>query len=185
LNELKNISIKIPLLQAIKDIPIYAKTIKELCNKKTGRKKQDPQTIQVVGKLASLMTTKVISEKYVDPGILIVTIFVNKFSIPNTLIDLGATINVMTMETMQNLHIGNLRPTPMVLELADRSKIKPEGVIEDIIVSLDSWEYPVDFMILQPKSNLGGHPLILGDHGWQQLMHSSVVDQKYDNHKWC
>jgi len=29
-------------------------------------------------------------------------------------------------------------------------------------VSLDSWEYPVDFMILTPKSNLGGHPFILG-----------------------
>jgi hypothetical protein len=35
-------------------------------------------------------------------------------------------------------------------------------VLEDIIVSLDSWEYPMDFMVLQPKSNLGGHPLILG-----------------------
>jgi hypothetical protein len=63
------------------------------------------------------MTTRVISEKYVDPGIPIVTIFINNFSIPNTLIDLGATINVMTMETMQHLKIDNLRPTPTVLEL--------------------------------------------------------------------
>ena len=38
----------------------------------------------------------------------------------------------------------------------------PEGILEDIIVSLDSWEYPVDFLVLQPKSNLGGHPIILG-----------------------
>jgi hypothetical protein len=68
----------------------------------------------------------------------------------------------MTLETMQNLKIANLRPTPMVLELADRSKIKPEGIVEDVTVSLDSWQYPTDFMILQPKSNLGGHPLILG-----------------------
>jgi len=35
-------------------------------------------------------------------------------------------------------------------------------VLEDILVSLDSWEYPVDFMILTPKNNLGGHPFILG-----------------------
>jgi hypothetical protein len=40
----------------------------------------------------------------------------------------------------------------------------PEGILEDITVSLDSWEYPVDFLVLQPKSNLGGHPLILGRH---------------------
>jgi len=40
--------------------------------------------------------------------------------------------------------------------------IKPHGLLEDISVSLDSWEYPIDFMILTPKRNLGRHPLILG-----------------------
>ena len=42
LNELKNICVKIPLLQAIKDIPIYSKVIKELCIKRPGKKKKDP-----------------------------------------------------------------------------------------------------------------------------------------------
>lgn len=55
-----------------------------------------------------------------------------------------------------------MQHTTIVLELADRSKVIPEGILEDIIVSLDSWEYPVDFLVLQPKSNLGGHPIILG-----------------------
>jgi len=40
--------------------------------------------------------------------------------------------------------------------------IKPYGALEDVCVSLDSWEYPVDFMVLTPKNNLGGHPLIIG-----------------------
>jgi hypothetical protein len=115
-----------------------------------------------MGKLEGLMSNIVFIEKYVDPGIPMVTITVNNFSIPKTLIDLGAAINVMTLETMEYLHLKNLRPTTTFLELADRSKITPEGILEDIIVSLDSWEYPVDFIVLQPKSNLGGHPLILG-----------------------
>ena len=37
-----------------------------------------------------------------------------------------------------------------------------EGILEDIIVSLDSWEYPIYFLVLEPKTNLGGHPLTLG-----------------------
>lgn len=37
-----------------------------------------------------------------------------------------------------------------------------EGILENIIVSLDSGEYLVDFLILQPKTNLRSHPLILG-----------------------
>jgi len=35
-------------------------------------------------------------------------------------------------------------------------------MLEYIVVSIDSWEYPVDCMVLQPNSNLGGYPLILG-----------------------
>jgi len=34
--------------------------------------------------------------------------------------------------------------------------------LDDVIISLDSWEYPVDFVVLQPKNPVGGHPLILG-----------------------
>ena len=122
--------------------------------------RKEPKIVQ--GQLASLMSTNISMEKYIDLGVPLVTISINKFSIPNTLIDLGATINVMTMETFCNLKIYNIRPTPTILDLADRAKVKPEGVVDDVIVSIDSWEYPVYFIILQPKSNLGGHPLILG-----------------------
>eukprot|EP00253_Pinus_taeda_P007361 PITA_07361 len=63
---------------------------------------------------------------------------------------------------MEQLKLPNLLFTPTLLQLADRSVIKLDGVLEDISVYLDSWEYPVDFMILTLKNNLGGHPLILG-----------------------
>eukprot|EP00253_Pinus_taeda_P026627 PITA_26627 len=165
LDELKNVYIKIPLLQAIKDIPIYTKAIKDMCLKKPARRRIDPQTIHVIGHLAGLMTNTISIEKYVDPGIPKVTTIINNIQIPNTLIDLGAAINVMTLETMRTLQLTNLQHTTIVLELADRSKVIPEGILEDIIVSLDSWEYPVDFLVLQPKSNLGGHPIIL-DRPW-------------------
>eukprot|EP00253_Pinus_taeda_P017525 PITA_17525 len=62
---------------------------------------------------------------------------------------------------MEQLKLPNLLFTPTLLQLTNTLIIKPDGVLEDISVSLDSWEYPVDFMILTPKSNLGVHPLIL------------------------
>jgi hypothetical protein len=52
LDELKNICVKIPLLQAIKNIPIYTKTIRELCLKKSGRKRKDPTIVQVCWKIS-------------------------------------------------------------------------------------------------------------------------------------
>eukprot|EP00253_Pinus_taeda_P020244 PITA_20244 len=108
------------------------------------------------------MTNTISMEKHVYPGIPRVTTIINNIHIPNTLIDLGAAINVMSLETMKTLQLTNLQHTTIVLELPDGSKVIPEGILEDIIVSLDSWEYPVDFLVLQPKSNLGGHPIILG-----------------------
>eukprot|EP00253_Pinus_taeda_P035744 PITA_35744 len=69
----------------------------------------------------------------------------------------------MTLETAQVLQLKHLiRETPTILELADRSTIKPEGVIEDLVISVESWNYPADFVVLQTKTKLGGHPLILG-----------------------
>jgi len=55
-----------------------------------------------------------------------------------------------------------IRETPTILELVDHSTIKPEGVIEDLIISVESWNYIADFVVLQTKTKLGGHPLILG-----------------------
>ena len=68
----------------------------------------------------------------------------------------------MSKQVMDTLRLPNLQYTPILLQLANTSVIKLDGVLEDVCVSLDSWEYPVDFMVLTPKNNLGGHPLILG-----------------------
>ena len=59
---------KIPLLQVLKDVPIYAKEVKYFCIKRIGRKKEDPKTIHVVGKVADLMLGKLSIPKYVNLG---------------------------------------------------------------------------------------------------------------------
>ena len=83
--------------------------------------------------------------------------------IPNTLIDLGVAINVMTKDTMLKLNLqGSLRMTTIALQLADHCIMNPKGIVEDVMVSIDSWEYPADFLVLQPKEKLTKYPLILG-----------------------
>jgi hypothetical protein len=163
LGELQNLYVKIPLLQALRDVPIYARTMRDICVKNPGRKTKDPLTVHVMGDLSALMSGKTPPVKYGDPGHPTVTIQVGKMIIPRVLVDLGAAINIMTLETLQLLQLQDeVRETPTILELADRSTIKPEGVIEDLNISVESWNYPVDFTVLQPKTKLGGHPLILG-----------------------
>ena len=68
LGELKNLHVKIPLLQALHDVPIYAKTIRDLCVRKPGRKPRDPPNVHVIGKLFELIMGKNLLAKYDDPG---------------------------------------------------------------------------------------------------------------------
>ena len=97
--------VEIPLLQDIKDVLIYNKFIKEECIKKLGRKRKDSPTINVIGQLANLMLGKIFVPIYLYLRIPIVDIYIKKYLILNTLIDLGEDINVMTKETMLRLDL--------------------------------------------------------------------------------
>ena len=119
--------VKIPLFQAIKDVPIYAKKIKESCLKKPIRKPKDAPIVHLVGQLENSMLEKSLSNKYKDPRNPTVVVFINKISIPNTLVVLGVAINIMTKEILKTLGLTNLGPIPTILELADCSTVKPEG----------------------------------------------------------
>eukprot|EP00253_Pinus_taeda_P024561 PITA_24561 len=108
------------------------------------------------------MLGQVICPKYLDPGSPVVDVHINGTIIPHILIDLGAAINVMTRDTMLKLNLpSSLRKTSTVLQLADCSTVTPEGIVEDVLVSVDSWEYLTDFFVLQPKEKLTRYPLIL------------------------
>ena len=78
------------------------------------------------------------------------------------MIDLGAAINIMTKDTMKKINIEGLRATPTILQLANSYIVTPNGMIEDIVVTLESLEYLAYFMILSPKVNLASYPVILG-----------------------
>jgi len=65
----------------------------------------------------------------------------------------------------QQLGLGELKPTTVILQLANRSIKKPRGVIEDVIIKLDKFFFPVDFIVLdtEPVPNLEKLiPVILG-----------------------
>lgn len=78
LGELQNLYVKIPLLQALRDVLIHARTVTEICIKKPGRKAKDPLIVHVMGDLTTLMLGKVTPVKYGDPGHPMVTVQVGK-----------------------------------------------------------------------------------------------------------
>lgn len=83
------------------------------------------------------MLAKLVVPKYSNPRSLVVTITIHGIQVQNALVDLGASINVMKKEVLSWSHIIGLRETPTILQLVDIFTIKPGGMIEDVIVTLN------------------------------------------------
>ena len=74
-------------------------------------------------------------------------------------------MNLMPHSVYKQLGLGELKPTTITLSLADRSVKIPKGIVEDVLVKIDKFYYPVDFVVLDtaPSSNEPNHvPIILG-----------------------
>ena len=65
----------------------------------------------------------------------------------------------------KKLGLGELKPTNITLSLADRSVKIPKGIVEDILVKVDNFYYPVDLVVLntEPMAESPHQvPIILG-----------------------
>ncbi|XP_057850678.1 replication protein A 70 kDa DNA-binding subunit A-like [Cryptomeria japonica] len=103
------------------------KTVQDLCTHKQ-KKKMDPKIVKVIGQLVDVMLRNLTVPKYVDPGTPMIKVRIGNVVIPNTLIDMGVIIKVMTIERKEKLSIKGLRPTPTVLQMADCSVVKPKEI---------------------------------------------------------
>ena len=81
------------------------------------------------------------------------------------MLDLGAKVNLLPYSVYKQLGLGELKPTNITLSLTDRSVKIPKGIVEDVLVKIDKFCYPVDFVVLdtEPIANEPNHvPIILG-----------------------
>ena len=152
--------VNIPLLEMIKQVPTYAKILKDLCILKIGLNvnKKAFLTEQV----SAIIEYKT-PVKYKDPGCPTISVNIGGFSVEKTLLDLGASVNLLPYSMYQQLGLGELKPTSITLSLADRSIKIPKGTIEDVLLQVDKFYYPVDFVVLDTESVAVGtiHVLII------------------------
>ncbi|GKE41796.1 hypothetical protein Tco_1469080 [Tanacetum coccineum] len=102
-----------------------------------------------------------IPRKEKDPGSFTLPCFINDFCFDNALVDLGASVSVMTLSTYLNLGLGELVHTRLTVELADRTMKYPKGIAENVLVGIDKFTFHVDFIILDMPEDIKV-PLILG-----------------------
>ena len=162
LEVLRQVKVNIPLLDMIKQVPTYAKFLKDLCTIKKGlnvNKKAflTEQVSAIIGNKTPV--------KYKDPGCPTISVNIGGISVEKALLDLGASVNLLPYSMYKQLGLGELKPTSITLSLADRSIKIPKGTIEDVLIQVDRFYYPVDFVVLdtEPVALRPNHvPIILG-----------------------
>nr|GFA01272.1 hypothetical protein [Tanacetum cinerariifolium] len=79
----------------------------------------------------------------------------------NALADLGASISIIPFSIFKRLGIGKLEPINMVLEMADNTKCIPKGIVKNLLIKIDKFILPIDFVILDIIKDFR-MPVILG-----------------------
>ncbi|XP_073133775.1 uncharacterized protein [Henckelia pumila] len=153
--------INIPLLDDIKQVPRYAKFLKELCAAKRQHNLKRCKKVELEEQVSLLIRRKT-PEKCKDPGMFSIPCKIEDVHLDTDMLDLGASINVLPYSVYTSLKLRPLNETATVIQMADRSTIYPRGVIEDVLVQFGNLIFSADFYMLDMKNNDLKSPIFLG-----------------------
>ena len=162
LEVLRQVKVNIPLLDMIKQVPTYAKFLKDLCIVKRGLNVYKKAFLTEQVRAIIQCKTPV---KYKDPSCPTISVNIGGTCVEKALLDLGASVNLLPYSMYRQLGLGELKPTSITLSLADRSIKIPKGTVEDVPIQVDKFYYPVDFVVLDTEPAAAGAnyvPIILG-----------------------
>ncbi|KAM1551520.1 hypothetical protein ACFXTH_043775 [Malus domestica] len=161
LETFRKVQVNIPLLDAIKQVPRYAKFLKELC---TTRKRISNKEVVKVSENVSAVLQRKLPPKCKDPGSFTISCVIGNTKFEHAMLDLGASINVMPYSIYASMNLGELKNDGVIIQLADRSNAYPKGVMEDVLVQVNDLVFPADFYVLEMEDL--GHstslPILLG-----------------------
>ena len=102
-----------PLLDAIQQVPSYAKFLKDMCIKK--RKSNIPKNVFLATNINELLSG-LIPVKYKDAGCPTIASTIGQAEISRALLDLGASINLLSFSVYQQIGLGDLSPTQVTFK---------------------------------------------------------------------
>ncbi|GKB65996.1 DNA-directed DNA polymerase [Tanacetum coccineum] len=118
-------------------MPKYAKFLKGLL---ANRARLEEACMITMNERCSAILLNKLPSKEKDPGSFTIPYDIGQLHINNALADLGASISLMSYTMYEN--------TRMSLELVDRSIQYPIGIIENVLIKVDKFVLPIDFVIL-------------------------------------
>ncbi|KAM1264829.1 hypothetical protein ACFX2J_034593 [Malus domestica] len=150
LETFRKVQVNIPFLDAIKQVPKYAKFLKELC---TTRKRISNKEVVRVGENVSAVLQRKLPPKCKDLGSFTIPCVIGNTRVEHAMLDLGASINVMPYSIYVFMNLGELKNDRVIIQLTDISNAYPKGVLEDVLVQVNHSIFPANFYVLEMEDS--------------------------------
>ena len=125
-------------------MPCYATFIKDLVTKKRSVTFKDDERMQH----CSATAIRSMVQKKEDPGAFTIPCTIRLLHFAKALCDLGASINLMPLSFYKKLGLDDPKPTAMRILMVDQTVKRRIGILHDVLVKVESFIFPVDFVIL-------------------------------------
>ena len=154
----KKIEVNIPFSKALNQMPHYAEFMKDIMSKK---RKLDEEGVVSLSATCSDVIQKSLPMKMQNPGSFTIPYTIETYEFGRALCNSGASINLMPLSVVKILSLGELTPTTMTLQMADKTMAEPEGIIEDVLIKVGKFIFLVDFIVIDMEEDKEV-PLLLG-----------------------
>ena len=146
---LKLLSINVPFVKALEQMPCYAKLMKNYVTKERSVTFVNDDRMQY----CSAIATRSLVQKKKDPGNFTIPCTIGLLHFSKALCDLWASINLMPLLIYKKLGLGDLKTTMMRILMADQTVKRPIGILHDVIVKVEWFIFPADFFTLDCEAN--------------------------------
>ncbi|XP_016546482.2 uncharacterized protein LOC107846687 [Capsicum annuum] len=141
---MKQLIVTVPLIEALMQIPNYAKLMKEWLTKTRKVRCRLVDNIHHCSDVSS----KSLVQKKPYPGAFTISCTVRSIKLMKALCDIGPSINLMPLEIYKKLGLGEPTPTIKRLVMANRSVKRLVGLSHIVPVKVNNLIFPADFVIL-------------------------------------
>ena len=131
-------------------MPSHVKFLKDILSKK--RSLLNFETVNLTEECSAILQRK-LPQKLKDPSSFTIPCTIRNSIFERALRDLGASINLMPLSIFKRLGLGEARPITVTLQLANRSLKHPRGEVEDVLVKVDKFIIPADFIVLDMEED--------------------------------
>ncbi|XP_042027512.1 uncharacterized protein LOC121774703 [Salvia splendens] len=114
----------------------------------TGRVTEEGRMVTEENVSAVIQRSDLPSKK-TDLEMFTLPISIGDIQVEHAMCDLEVSISVLLYSIYKKLGEPKLLDTDIMIQLADRSCIHPEGILEDVIVKVNNFMYPVDFFVIK------------------------------------